>query len=137
MTAERTQKADATRRRVLVAEDEFLVYLLLEEELRANGYEVVGPFTTLADAQGAAVREAIDLALLDINLGGEMVFPVADELFARKVPLIFLSGYASAAVPERYRNVPRLDKPYDPVRLLAAVRHFFEAPAPGAKLSAV
>jgi len=108
--------------RVLVAEDEFLVFLALEEDLRASGYEVVGPFTTLADARLAAEHERIDLAVLDINLGGEMIFPVADDLHARKVPFIFLSGYSSGAVPERYRAFLRLEKPCDPAKLIAALR---------------
>jgi len=112
----------AAPRRVLVAEDEFLVYLALEEDLRANGYEVIGPFTNVADVRRAAAEETIDLALLDINLAGEMVWPVADALLARNIPFIFLSGYASAAVPDSYRHYPRLEKPYDPARLLQAIR---------------
>jgi DNA-binding response OmpR family regulator len=108
--------------RVLVAEDEFLVYLALEEELRANGYQVVGPFTTVTDICLAATRERFDVALLDINLGGEMIYPVVDALLARKVPFIFLSGYSTGAVPEGYRAFPRLEKPYDPAKLMAALR---------------
>jgi DNA-binding response OmpR family regulator len=119
----------AARRRVLVAEDEFLVYLALEEELRNNGFAVVGPFTNVADVHAAVLRESIDLALLDINLAGEMIFPVADELLARNVPIIFLSGYVSAAVPERYRHILRLDKPYDPTTLVASLNRFAQAAA--------
>lgn len=118
----------ATPKRVLVAEDEFLVYLALEEELRASGYDVVGPFANLADVQDALAREAIDCALLDINLSGELVYPVADALLARNIPFIFLSGYASAAVPEEYRRFARLEKPYDPVKLVAALRQLATEP---------
>lgn len=121
MSAAACQPEHAAKRRVLVAEDEFLVYLALEEELRTNGFDVFGPFTTIPDIRAALTRERIDLALLDINLGGEMIYPVADELIARNIPFIFLSGYASAAVPERYRDFPRLDKPYDPVKLFRAL----------------
>lgn len=109
-------------RRVLVAEDEFLVYLALEEELRANGFQVVGPFTNVSDVRDAVDREPIDFALLDINLAGEMVYPVADELIARNTPFIFLTGYALAAVPEAYRRFARIEKPYDPAKLMAALR---------------
>ena len=116
--------------RVLIAEDEFLVYLALEEDLRANGFAIVGPFTTLADTQDAAMRERIDLALLDINLGGEMIFPVADALIARKIPFLFLSGYSSGAVPEGYRHFPRFEKPYDPAKLMAALRQLSEEKRP-------
>ena len=116
------KSAEQSPWRVLVAEDEFLVYLALEEELRANGFQVVGPFTNVSDVRGALAREPIDFALLDINLAGEMVYPVADELIARNTPFIFLSGYASAAVPEAYRRFARIEKPYDPAKLIAALQ---------------
>lgn len=116
--------------RVLVAEDEFLVYLAIEEELRTNGYDVVGPFASVPDVRTALATEAIDLALLDINLSGELVYPVADELLARHIPVVFLSGYASAAVPEAYRRIPRLEKPYDPVKLVAALRQLSKERVP-------
>ena len=120
--------AEQRPRRVLVAEDEFLVYLALEEELRANGFQVVGPFTNVSDVREAVDRGPIDFALLDINLAGEMVYPVADELIARNTPFIFLTGYASAAVPEAYRRFARIEKPYDPAKLMAALR---QLPADG------
>jgi two-component system, response regulator PdtaR len=116
--------------RVLVAEDEFLVFLALEEDLRANGFAIVGPFTTLAEAHDAVMREPVDLALLDINLCGEMIFPVADELLARNVPFIFLSGYSSAAVPEGYRQFLRFEKPYDPAKLMDALRQLSQEKPP-------
>jgi DNA-binding response OmpR family regulator len=120
--------------RILVAEDEFLVYLALEEELRANGFEVLGPFTTVRAIHEALQRETVDMALLDINLGGELIYPVADILLARKVPFAFLSGYAARALPECYRDVPRLDKPCDPAMLLALLRRLGETNAPKTEL---
>jgi DNA-binding response OmpR family regulator len=136
MTAATSRSEAAPHRRVLVAEDEFLVYLALEDELRDHGFEVVGPFASLAEIHAAVARESIDFALLDINLGGEMIFPVADDLLARNIPFIFLSGYASGAVPERYRAVPRLDKPFDPRKLLAALRGLAQTTAPATELPA-
>src|SRR4051812_34780574 len=70
----RPYESRPARRRVLVAEDEFLVAVVLEEDLRAAGCEVVGPFANLAAAGEAARRETFDLAILDINLAGEMVY---------------------------------------------------------------
>jgi DNA-binding response OmpR family regulator len=136
MTAATSRTEAAPARRVLVAEDEFLVYLALEDELRDKGFEVLGPFTSVAEIRAAVARESIDMALLDINLGGEMIFPVADELVARNIPFIFLSGYASAVVPERYSAVPRLDKPFDPQKLLATLRGLAQSTAPGTELPA-
>jgi CheY-like chemotaxis protein len=108
--------------RVLVAEDEFLVALLLEEELRSLGCSIVGPFTNLAMATQASRRDPFDLAILDINLSGELVYPLADELLAREVPFLLLSGYGAANLPERFRTSPRLAKPYDPAALVREIR---------------
>jgi DNA-binding response OmpR family regulator len=104
--------------RILVAEDEFLVGLVLEEDLRAAGHAVSGPHATLASAAEASRREPVDLAVLDINLADQMVYPLADELLERGIPFVFLSGYSAKDMPERFRKIPRLAKPYDPEALL-------------------
>jgi len=114
--------AAARRPRILVSEDEFLVYLVLEDELRAEGYDVLGPFNSLEATREALAQEDIDLVLLDINMGGSMAWPIADELVSRNVPFIFLSGYAAETLPERYRNIPRVGKPYDPILLQREIR---------------
>jgi DNA-binding response OmpR family regulator len=119
--------AGVTPPRILVAEDEFLVYLALDEELREAGYAVVGPFASLAETQEAVAREAVDLALLDINMGGEMAWPAADALMARNIPVIFLSGYGPGVLPERYQALPRLAKPFDPRLLLNEIRRALPA----------
>jgi DNA-binding response OmpR family regulator len=108
--------------RVLIAEDEFLVGLQLEEDLRSAGCSIVGPFSTLEKATQASRRERFDLAVLDINLNGDRVYPLADELSARGVPFIFLSGYISSDLPERYRKWPHVSKPHDPLVLLREIR---------------
>jgi two-component system, response regulator PdtaR len=108
--------------RILIAEDEFLVGIQLEEELRSAGCSIIGPFGTLEKATLAASRQGFDLALLDINLNGDRVYPLADELSARGVPFIFLSGYLSAALPERFRASPQIAKPHDPAALIRAIR---------------
>ena len=70
----------------------------------------------------AQLRQEIDIALLDINMNGQMAYPVADELLSRGIPFIFLSGYGTAALPEAYRNTPRIPKPYDPGMLMKEIR---------------
>jgi len=104
--------------RVLVVEDEFLVSVALEEDLRDAGATIVGPFSDLQAALSRADRQDFDLALLDINLGGTMVYPLADVLLARQVPFVFLSGYIGADLPARFATHRRLSKPYDPNRLV-------------------
>jgi DNA-binding response OmpR family regulator len=113
---------EAAGARILVAEDEFLVYLALEEELRGNGFAVAGPYSSLLATRDALALERFDLALLDINMGGEMIWPIADELISRKIPFLFLTGYSAESLPGRFRHTPRLCKPYDPAELLHEIR---------------
>src|SRR5688572_7044970 len=108
--------------RILVVEDEFLLACTLEEELRDRGYEVVGPYASLSDAAAAARSEAFDAAVLDVNLSGTMVYPLADDLTARGIPVVFLSGYGFGVIPDRLAAHPRLPKPSDPDLLDRALR---------------
>jgi DNA-binding response OmpR family regulator len=108
--------------RVLLAEDETLVAILLEDDLRAAGYTIVGPFMTLAKAIQASRHEQFDLAVLDVNLNGEMIFPLAEELRARGIPFALLSGYGPTSLPEQFRTLPRISKPYDPDVLLREIQ---------------
>jgi DNA-binding response OmpR family regulator len=97
---------------VLVAEDEPMVSMLLEDLLDAAGYRVL-----LADRLSAglalASSENIDVAILDVTLGREDSFPIADALSARNVPFLFASGYGMDGLPDRYRSTTVLQKPYD------------------------
>ena len=115
-------QADLEGARVFLVEDEFLLGMALEEDLQAAGCVVVGPFRSLAHAREAAQREQFDLAILDINLAGELVYPLADELIARGMPFLFLSGYGTADMPLRFRAVRRLPKPHDIALLLREMR---------------
>jgi PAS domain S-box-containing protein len=99
--------------RVLLVEDEALVAMLMQELLTNLGCSVVGPCTTMTAALAAAKDETVDLALLDVNLGAELVYPVADLLASRGAPIVFLTGYDSDHVDERFRNAMVLQKPVD------------------------
>ena len=101
-------------RRVLVAEDEYLLAEDLREELERAGALVLGPVPTVREAlELLAAEPAPDMAILDINLGGEMVYPVADALRARGIPFIFATGYEPWSIPEAYKDVPRAEKPVE------------------------
>jgi CheY-like chemotaxis protein len=106
---------DASSRsaRILVVEDEYLLAEALADALTALGAQVVGPVAGLAEALDLAADAAIDGAVLDINLRGEMVFPLADALAARGVPYLFATGYGHETIPQRYQDVPTLSKPVD------------------------
>jgi two-component system, response regulator PdtaR len=104
-------------KRILIVEDEFFLALLIEEEVRSFGCEAIGPYTTLEQALQAARQERCDAAILDINLDGKMAYPVADELLARGIPFMFVTGYIGSDLPQRYRDRSRLEKPVDPKHL--------------------
>ncbi len=99
--------------RVLVVEDEFLVALGLEGELRTLGCDVVGPVASLSAAMAAAGSESLDAALLDVSLGSESVFPAAAMLADRGVPFVFCSAFTGREpVPRALADRPRVAKPF-------------------------
>lgn len=116
----------AARPRVIVVEDEALVAVMLEDLLGDFGCEVVGSFAMLDDALDWLEGQAIppDGALLDVNLGGELVYPLADALAARGAPFVFASGYARSKLDPRFAHVPLLEKPIDDRRLRAVAESF-------------
>ncbi|MFE9083191.1 response regulator [Brevundimonas sp. NPDC003935] len=100
-------------RRVLVIEDESLVAMLLETILDDMGCAVVGPESNIDDGLRAATTEGgLDAALLDVNVAGREVFPVAEALKARGVPFVFSTGYGEAGLPEHWRGNPTIQKPF-------------------------
>jgi DNA-binding response OmpR family regulator len=99
-------------RRVLVVEDDETISALMETTLEEALCTVVGPCRNVASALAAVGNEAFDVAVLDINLAGEMVFPVAEALDARGVPFMLLSGYGDTAVPDDRPSWPVCAKPF-------------------------
>lgn len=99
-------------KRVLIVEDEMLVAILIEDFLADLGCTTVGPCGSVAIALDAARTEVFDLAVLDVNLGGEMVYPVAELLAERHIPFLFLSGYGDDAIPADHRDWRVCAKPF-------------------------
>jgi two-component SAPR family response regulator len=114
--------------RVLVVEDDFLVSLLFEDVLTSAGCVVLGPVPRLADALDVAAKERCDVAVLDVNLGGEWVYPVAAVLFGRNVPFIFVTGYGHDAIPREYAEQPRIGKPFSAEQLSRALSRAMQTP---------
>ncbi|NRQ18342.1 response regulator [Ensifer sesbaniae] len=113
---------DLQQLRVLVAEDEFYVANDIALWLERAGATIIGPTPTVQDAlKRLSKADDIQVAVLDINLNGELVFPVADELARRSVPLIFFSGYDDLSVPERFSSAARLSKCTSSSDLVSAV----------------
>jgi CheY-like chemotaxis protein len=106
-------------RRFLVIEDEYVIAADLAACLEALGIEVAGPAASVAEALTLLESDGdrLDGAVLDINLGNERVYPVADVLRGRGIPFVFTTGYDAAVVPSCYADVPRCEKPVDYQRL--------------------
>jgi CheY-like chemotaxis protein len=108
--------------RVLVVEDNFLAAEVVRDALERNGCTVVGPVGRVVDAVRLVESEALDAAVLDINLNGDRCFAIADALRGRDVPFVFLSGYDdSTPVPKELKSTRWLGKPVAEDQLLAAV----------------
>ena len=100
-------------RRVLIVEDESLVAMLLETILEDMGCVPVGPASTVDEGlQIATGGERIDAALLDVNVAGKQVFPIAQALKDRGVPFVFSTGYGEGGLPDEWRGQPTLQKPF-------------------------
>ncbi len=122
MPDDRSSLPDLRGARILVVEDSRLVADLIADQIGECGCKVVGPASCLEAALSLAASEALDGALLDVNLAGEESFPVARILQARHIRYAFLTGYADISLPDEFGDVPCLTKPftYDSlVRLVA------------------
>ena len=100
--------------RILIAEDEILIALFLEDMLTGLGYQVAGVATTVAEGLRHAAAPDFDLAILDVHLNGEDVFALADTLAGLGLPFVFATGYGARGVPHRHAGRPVLQKPYGP-----------------------
>lgn len=107
-----TSNGDLNGLRILVVEDEAAISLLLEDMLLDFGCEVIGPAARLSAALDAVAREQVDLAILDVNVAGEPIYPVAEALAQRSIPFVFSTGYGSAGIRDAFRDRPVLQKPF-------------------------
>jgi DNA-binding response OmpR family regulator len=108
-------------KRVLVVEDEFLVATLIEDMLQSAGCVVSGPIARVAEALDAVDHETYDAAVLDVNLAGDRIDPVADALSRQNVPFMFVTGYNTGALPGEFAARPRLCKPFKMADLLGTL----------------
>jgi CheY-like chemotaxis protein len=110
-----TPKSSAPR--LLVVEDEYLIRMLLEDMLDDLGYGVAAAVGTLPEARQFATDGDFNAAILDVNLDGQEIYPVADILAARGLPFVFVTGYGERSLPEPYRGRPALQKPFQAEQL--------------------
>jgi DNA-binding response OmpR family regulator len=132
------EKADATkdsggsidqeRRRILVVEDEELVALELTVELSRRGWAIVGPAATLAEVQ-QLLSSDVDAAVLDVNLRGRPVYPVAEALRKQHIPFLFCTGYETVDPEGRFPDAPVIRKPAHPTAISEALTEMLKAKA--------
>jgi PAS domain S-box-containing protein len=99
--------------RLLLVEDEALTGMMMSDMLTELGFDVIGPFGRVADAMAALKREDFHAAVLDVNLDGEVVYPVADAVVERGLPFVFVTGYSAEGIDRRFAQVPVLQKPIE------------------------
>jgi CheY-like chemotaxis protein len=107
-----TADAPTAALRILVVEDELMIRMLLEDMLGELGHTIAVAAARIDEALEAAKTAEFDLAILDVNLNGEPISPVADALVARGVPFVFATGYGEHGLPAPYRDRPTLKKPF-------------------------
>ncbi|MGE3146966.1 MAG: response regulator [Pseudorhodoplanes sp.] len=98
--------------RVIVVEDDAAIMMLAEDMLQELGCVIAGTATRMNEALASAQSCAFDVALLDVNLAGQPVYPVADIVQARGLPIVFCTGYGGESLEEAWRSTPVLQKPY-------------------------
>lgn len=107
--------------RVLVVEDEALVAMVICDDLLELKYRVVGPYFSLQDAMRAVDSEQFDLAIVDVQLDQEMSYPLLDKLLVSRVPTIVATAYSDVDIPESFKHLPLLNKPFGLAALAATL----------------
>jgi DNA-binding NtrC family response regulator len=117
-----TEKEKLKGKVVLLVEDDYLVADALRAALEDEGMQVAGPYPSISSAMRVLDNaEQVDVALLDVHLNNERVFPLADRLVDEGIPAIFVTGYEGETFPERFAALPRLSKPVPYQELFACI----------------
>jgi CheY-like chemotaxis protein len=114
--------SDTDGKRVLLVEDEPLVSMMLADMLSAFGHKVDGPYSRFGDAILAAKTGNLQAGILDVNLGGEKTYAVADILTNRKIPFAFVTGYGPDSIVSAFSHAPVLQKPIEAAKLHALLQ---------------
>lgn len=121
-----TSKGRLKDRKILVVEDETIVAFLLEDMLIGLGCETVWHASSVKEGIALLASHRPDGAVLDVNLGDELVYPLAERLAGLKIPFIFATGYGPGAIQERWRRQPMVQKPYNDRSLAMALSQALE-----------
>jgi PAS domain S-box-containing protein len=115
----RPQNTIVSGPRLLLIEDEMLVGMMMHDTLTDLGFDVIGPLSTMSEAARAIEHEDFHAAILDVNLNGEFIYPLADIVASRGLPFVFVTGYSADGIEPRFSRIPVLQKPIEIERLEA------------------
>lgn len=114
--------------KILVVEDEPIISMFIEDSLSDLGCKSIAFATNLSDAQNKVAEGDFDVVMLDVNLKGELSFPMAETLSARHLPFIFSTGYGKVAIPTHFQHVPVLQKPFQENELREKLQSVLTSP---------
>ncbi|MGY8564473.1 response regulator [Paracidovorax citrulli] len=109
---EKAMNGGERRLTIFLVEDEPGLMFILEESVKALGYEVTQKAEDLSEALGCVTQGEFDMAMLDVSLHGQDSFPVADELMRLGIPFVFTTGFGAARLPDRFKGAPLMEKPF-------------------------
>jgi DNA-binding response OmpR family regulator len=115
--------------RIFLVEDEVMIRMMVADMLEELGYSIAAEAGEISDALKLAQSVEYDLAILDVNVNGKVISPVADLIAARNRPFIFATGYGSSGLPAEYRDRPALQKPFQIETLERAIEQALKRPA--------
>lgn len=121
------QKQPLAGCRVMVVEDEFLFADRLLQVLEQAGASVIGPISNVPDALRQVARDGFEIAVVDLNLGSELAYPVAEALQQHNVPFLFATGYDQSVIPREFAGVICWEKPLDEAQLVADLARLHQA----------
>jgi DNA-binding response OmpR family regulator len=118
-----------SRGSVLLVEDETMIRMLVADMLTDLGYNVAAEAGDIEQAVKLAQSAQYDLAILDVNVNGKIISPVAEAVASRNLPFVFATGYGAEGLPEQYRNHPALQKPFRMETLQQAIEAALRGPS--------
>ncbi len=116
-----TREAESARCAVLLVEDEVMIRMMVADMLQELGYAIAGEAGDIDEAVRLVQATDFDIAILDVNVNGKVITPVAEAVQLRGRPFVFATGYGSQGVPAKFRDRPTLQKPFQIETLARAI----------------
>jgi len=117
------------KRSVLLVEDEVMIRMMVADMLEELGYTIVGEAGDIDEGVRLVQATDFDIAILDVNVNGRVISPVAEAVQMRGLPFVFATGYGSQGVPEKFRDCPTLQKPFQIETLANTIEHVLKGVA--------